>query len=119
VPGSPALAIIASKKWVEEHPDATVSYLKAYLKGVEYVNAGLSSGWSQNADTLDVLAKATGMPAAALKGTAFSEFPADGRVDPADVAELVNFVKDLGGIKTVVDPATYIDLSYVDKASAN
>jgi ABC-type nitrate/sulfonate/bicarbonate transport system substrate-binding protein len=116
LPGSPALAIVANRKWVEANPDATVDYLAAYLQGVKYVNDGLESGWSSNADTLDVLSESTGMPVEGLKGIAFSEFPADGKVDPKAVEEIVNFMRDLGSVKTVVDPNTYIDQSYLDKA---
>lgn len=116
LPGSPALSIVGNKSWVQANPDATVAFLKAYLQGVKYVNDGLSSGWSKNADTLDVLAKSTGMDVAGLKSIAFSEFPADGKVDPSDVEEIVVFMKDLGSVKSVVDPKTYIDQSYLDKA---
>lgn len=118
IPNSPALSILANKKWVDAHPDATVDFLRAYLQGVQYVNEGLSSNWAQNADALNVIAKSTGMSVDSLKGIAFSQFPADGKVNPSDIAELISFVKDLGSIKKVVDPSTYIDLSYIEKAAA-
>lgn len=118
VGGSPALAILANKQWVQSHQQATVDFLKAYLQGVQYVNEGLSSNWAKNADTLDVVGKATGQSADVLKGQAFTQFPADGKVDPQDIDELVDFAKQLGGVKQVVDAKTYIDQSYMAKAAA-
>lgn len=87
--------IIFNAEFTEEHPDAVVAFLTAYLKAAHELADG---GW-EDAEIQEIIAEYTNLPVETLTSLALSDVDLTGAIDWENVREQEDFFREHGSLE--------------------
>jgi NitT/TauT family transport system substrate-binding protein len=106
--------VFANSDFLTANPDAAAAVIAGYLRAAREMMAG---GFGDPA-ILAIIEQYTNVPAAAVAASVKPVYSVDGAIDFDSLNLLQQFFMDRGVLEytDLVDPATFVDTTYVDKA---
>lgn len=108
--------IFANTGFITDNPEAVQGLVTAYLRACRDMAA---DGFSDPA-TLAIIEQYTGVPASLVSQAVHPVYAVDGAIDLAGLQKLQTFFRDREQLEydTDLDPATFVDTTFVDAALA-
>ncbi len=109
-------AIIGNTDFMADNPQAAQGFVTAYLRACR----DLTGAGFKDAANLAIIEAYTGVPAALIGQAVQPVYQTDGTIDPASFSTLQTFFRERDQLEydDDIDPATFIDTSYIDAALA-
>jgi NitT/TauT family transport system substrate-binding protein len=98
--------VAASPSFAQNHHDAVVRFLRAYLRAVHDVQRS-NGRWTP--ELVTSLAKWTSLPESTIRQIPGPAYPGDGSINNASVAHQEDFWHDRGLVTAIVPPGSFID----------
>ena len=109
-------AILANADFAAENPDAVQGLVTSYLRA----SRDLTGAGFTDPVNLAIIEQYTGVPAALIAGAVPPVYAPNGEIDPAALGKLQSFFRERDQLEydDDIDPASVIDLRYVEAAVA-
>lgn len=117
--GKQQLAILmANSRWVRENREGTIRFLKGFLRGTDVYSEAVTKKMSR--EVAQIMNKHLGGKPehwiAAVENRAIPPPTLDGVPHNESIIEIQKFFIRIGQMTKIVDPESYVDLSYVKEA---
>lgn len=105
--------VFGNDGWMQEHEDATIGFVAAYLQAARDLTASFNDPLN-----LAIIEKYTGVSQALVAASVKPVYATDGAIDINSLATLQEFFRERGQLDydEHIDPATLIDARYVEGA---